>query len=121
MFQYPADLPLGFVKAGYRGCVVLDDFPKIPQAFLVADDSPVRIGKLLLAATAQGRCVFTLNIRDSAVLARDHPRHGGIFLAAQASWTLSELFLALDRLLLETEAEEWTGQVRWLNDWRRQG
>jgi hypothetical protein len=72
----------------------------------------------LLAATAQGRCIFTFNIRDFTVLARSYPRHGGIVLAAQAGWTLSELIMALDRLLSETEAEAWTGQVRWLNDWR---
>ena len=64
----------------------------------------------LLAATAQGRSIFTFNVRDFA--------HGGIVLAAQASWTLSELVTALDRLLSETEAEDWIGQVRWLNDWR---
>ena len=72
----------------------------------------------LLAATAHGRCIFTFNVRDFMVLARSYPRHGGIILAAQASWTLSELVLAMDRLLSETEAEDWTGRVRWLNDWR---
>jgi hypothetical protein len=73
----------------------------------------------LLAATAQGRCIFTFNVRDFVVLARSYPRHGGIILAAQASWTLSELIVALDQLLSETEAEAWIGQVRWLNDWRQ--
>ena len=73
----------------------------------------------LLAATAQGRCIFTFNVRDFVVLAGGYPQHGGIILAAQASWTLSELVRALDRLLSETEAEEWSGQVRWLNDWRQ--
>ena len=72
----------------------------------------------LLAATAQGRCIFTFNIRDYMLLAPSHPQHGGIILAAQASWTLSDLIAILDRLLSETEAEEWPGQVRWLNDWR---
>jgi hypothetical protein len=72
----------------------------------------------LLTATAQGRCIFTFNVRDFVVLARSYPRHGGIVLAAQASWTLSELVTALDRLLSELETEEWTGQVRCLNDWR---
>ena len=72
----------------------------------------------LLATTAQGRCIFTFNVRDFVVLAQGYPRHGGILLAAQASWTLSELVMALDRLLSETEAEAWPGQVRWLNDWR---
>jgi len=73
----------------------------------------------LLAATVQGRCIFTFNVRDFVVLAHSYPWHGGIILAAQASWTLSELIMALDRLLSETEPEEWTGQVRWLNDWRK--
>ncbi|MDZ8226497.1 hypothetical protein [Nostoc sp. ChiVER01] len=25
---------------------------------------------------------------------------------------------ALDRLLSETQAEDWSGQIRWLNQWR---
>ena len=44
--------------------------------------------------------------------------HGGIILAAQASWTLPGLIVALDRLLSETEAEERASRVRRLNDWR---
>jgi hypothetical protein len=47
-----------------------------------------------------------------------YPQHGGIILAAQSSWTLSSLIVALDRLLSQTQAEEWAGQVRWLNQWR---
>ena len=72
----------------------------------------------LLGATAHGRCIFTFNVRDFITLAKRHPRHGGIILAAQASWTLSELIAALDRMLSETEADDWPGQVRWLNEWR---
>ena len=72
----------------------------------------------LLASTAQGRCLFTFNVRDLTVLARRYPRHGGIVLAAQISWTLTELIAALDRPLSETQAGEWVGQVRWLNEWR---
>ena len=72
----------------------------------------------LLGATAQGRCIFTFNVRDFLALAQRHPRHGGIILAAQRSWTLSDLIAALDRLLSETEAADWEGQVRWLNQWR---
>jgi hypothetical protein len=72
----------------------------------------------LLGATAQGRCIFTFNIRDFLVLADRYPQHGGIILAAQSSWTLSSLIAALDRLLSETQADEWIGQVRWLNQWR---
>ena len=44
--------------------------------------------------------------------------HGAIVLAVQASWTLLEPIAALDRLLSETGAEDWIGQVRCLNDWR---
>jgi hypothetical protein len=73
----------------------------------------------LLGATAHGRCIFTFNIADFTVLAKRYPHHGGIILAAQSSWTLSGLIAALDRLLLETKADDWIGQVRWLNDWRR--
>lgn len=72
----------------------------------------------LLGATAQGRVIFTFNIRDFMVLAVRHPRHSGILLAAQTSWTLSELVEVLDRALSETKTEDWSGQVRWLNDWR---
>jgi hypothetical protein len=58
---------------------------------------------------------FTFNVRDFVVLAQRYLRHGGIILAAQASWMLSDLIAALDRLLSETEAEDWIGQERWLN------
>ena len=71
----------------------------------------------LLGATAQGRCIFTFNIRDFLVLAQRHPQHSGIILAAQTSWTLSSLIAALDRLLAETEPDDWVSQVRWLNQW----
>ncbi len=72
----------------------------------------------LLGATAQGRCIFTFNIRDFIVLAEHSPQHSGIILAAQSSWALSSLIAALDRVLSETQSEEWIGQVRWLNQWR---
>ena len=72
----------------------------------------------LLQSTAHGRCIFTFNIRDFVVLSGRHPQHGGVILATQTSWTLSGLIATLDRLLSETETEDWVGQVRWLNDWR---
>jgi len=31
---------------------------------------------------------------------------------------LRELIDLLDRLLTETEAEDWVSQVRWLSDWK---
>jgi hypothetical protein len=72
----------------------------------------------LLGATAQGRLIFTFNIRDFVPLARRHPRHGGIVLAHQRQFSLSDLINALDRCLTETQSEDWIGQVRWLSDWR---
>ncbi|MCC7361230.1 MAG: DUF5615 family PIN-like protein [Anaerolineales bacterium] len=72
----------------------------------------------LLGATAQGRIIFTFNVRDFVVLAERHPRHGGTVLAAQRQWTLSALIAALDRMLKETTAEAWVGQVQWLARWK---
>ena len=72
----------------------------------------------LLGASAQGRCIFTFSVRDFVALSQRFPRHSGIVLAAQVSWSLSSLIAALDRLLSETQAEDWIGQVRWLNQWR---
>jgi len=73
----------------------------------------------LLGATAQGRAVFTYNIRDFIVLGKRYPQHAGIVLARQQSLSLNELITALDRVLRETNDDEWVGQTRWLNDWRK--
>ncbi len=91
------------------------DVTRTPCDWIAGDASDE---EQLLAATAQGRCLFTFNIRDFTALAAIYERHGGIILAAQRSWTLSELIETLDRALSTTEAEEWVGQVRWLNEWR---
>ena len=72
----------------------------------------------LLGATAQGRAIFTYNIRDFIVLGKRYPHHGGIILAFQRSMNLNETIHALDRVLKETKAEDWIGITRWLNDWR---
>jgi hypothetical protein len=72
----------------------------------------------LLAATAQGRCLFTFNIRDFTLLASAHPRHRGILLATQQSWHFSGLLSALDRFLREADADKIAGQILWLNAWR---
>jgi hypothetical protein len=71
----------------------------------------------LLGATAQARIIFTFNVRDFIALARRHPHHHGIVLAAQRQWTLSTLIVALDRMLTETTAEEWVSQIKWLGHW----
>ena len=65
----------------------------------------------LLGATAQGRCIFTFNVRDFVALAKRYSRHGGIILAAQTRWTLPALIAALDRLLSETEVGDWIGWI----------
>lgn len=72
----------------------------------------------LLGATARGRCLFTFNASDFSLLARRYDRHSGLVLAAQSRWSLSSLIGALDRMLSTTTAEDWVGQVRWLNEWR---
>lgn len=94
------------------------DVTRTPTEWLPADASDET---QLLTATAQGRCLFTFNIRDFMTLARQYPHHQGVILAAQKSWTLSALIDALTRLLSETEASDWPGQVRWLNDWPKSG
>jgi hypothetical protein len=79
------------------------DVTRTPNAWSAADASDE---SQLLAATAQGRCLLTFTVRDFLPLAEWYPHHGGIILAVQTSWTLSGPIAA------------WTGQVRWLNDWR---
>jgi len=92
------------------------DVTRTPTAWMTLDASDE---DQLLGATAQGRVIFTFNIRDFLTLARTYPRHAGIILAAQASWSLTDLIAALDRLLTETEDTDWVGQVRWPNQRRR--
>jgi hypothetical protein len=72
----------------------------------------------LQGATTHKRCIFTFNIRDFISLSQQNSSHYGILLAAQNSWTLSELIAALNRLFSDVEAEDMIGQVRWLNEWK---
>ena len=69
----------------------------------------------LKGAIEQERIIFTFNIRDFMFLAKWYPEHRGMILSTQKP--LSDLLPALDYLLSETEAEDWIGQIRWLNDW----
>ncbi len=91
------------------------DVTRTPTSWMPREASDT---EQLLGATAQGRVLFTFNVHDFPVLVQDHPHHGGLLLAAQRRWTLSGLIAALDRMLSETQQEEWPGQVRWLNQWR---
>jgi hypothetical protein len=104
------------IKALYRALVTRGhDVTRTPTEWMPLDASDEA---QLLGATAQGRCIFTFNVRDFVSLANRYPQHRGIILAAQKSWTLSGLIAALARLLTETEAADWMGQIRWLNQWR---
>lgn len=73
----------------------------------------------LLWSTAQGRVLFTHNISDFIRLAGEYPNHGGIILASQTRYSLSQLITLLDKVLSEASAEEFAGRVRWLSDWRQ--
>ena len=91
------------------------DVTRTPTSWMPRDASD---SEQLLGATAQGRVLFTFNVSDFPTLVRHYPHHGGLLLAAQRRWMLSDLIAALDRMLSETQQEEWRGQVRWLNQWR---
>jgi hypothetical protein len=91
------------------------DVTRTPNEWMPLDANDVQ---QFLGATAQGRIIFTHNIRDFQLLIKRYPSHAGLVLSAQRALNLSEIIGALDRMLNETEAEEWIGQVRWLNDWR---
>lgn len=73
----------------------------------------------LLGATAQGRILFTFNIRDFQALAKQYSTHHGILLAVQSRWTIRELIESLDLALTQTKDSDWRGVVRWLNDFKK--
>ena len=58
------------------------DVTRTPTDWIAPDPSDE---DQLLAATAQGRCIFTFNVRDFVALSASHPHHGGIVLAAKMS------------------------------------
>ena len=91
------------------------DVTRTPNEWIAEDASDET---QLLKATAQGRCIFTFNIKDFSALAMQYPEHHGIILASQSRWNLPDLIKALDRLLSEEKSEDWLGQVRWLNQYR---
>jgi hypothetical protein len=96
-------------------CKLGHDVTRTPQPGLPRDASDEY---QLLWAAAQGRIIFTFNLRDFIHLASQYPRHAGIILAHQRSFTIAELIKLLNLALREHEAEAWAGQVRWLSDWR---
>lgn len=103
-------------KALHRALVELGhDVTRTPTDWMRFDASDEQ---QLLGATAQGRAIFTYNIRDFIALGKRYPNHAGIILTRQTSMSLHEVINALDCVLRETDAEEWIGQTRWLNEWR---
>ena len=91
------------------------DVSRTPNDWMPPDASDE---EQLLGATAQGRCLFTFNVRDFLALAQVYRNHAGIILAFQGSWTVADLIASLDRLLSSTTADGWRGCARWLNEWR---
>ena len=88
------------------------DVTRTPNEWMASDaDDFIQ----LLGATAQGRCIFTFNVRDFIPLGQSYANHAGILLSAQHP--TSRLLKALERFFKEAQAEEMQGQVRWLSDW----
>lgn len=71
----------------------------------------------LLWTTSHQRILFTFNIKNFVNLAKKHPFHSGVILANQKSIQVGQLIFALSRIMAETTAESWIGQVRWIQDW----
>jgi len=88
------------------------DVTRTPCAWMALDANDT---EQLLGATAQGRVIFTFNVRDYMELAKRYPHHAGILFSAQKP--MPELLPALEMMLNETDDQDWIGQVRWLNDW----
>jgi len=88
------------------------DVTRTPNEWMALDANDI---EQLLGATAQGRVIFTFNVRDFMELANRYPHHAGILLSAQKP--MPELLSALGKMLANTNVDEWFGQVRWLNDW----
>jgi len=92
------------------------DVTRTPNEWIAEDASDEL---QLQEATNRGRIILTHNISDFFYLAQKHQSsHAGIVVATQVDWVTSQLIRAVDRMLSETTAEEWVGQVRWLNQWR---
>jgi hypothetical protein len=72
-----------------------------------------------LWTTSHRRILFSFNVKDYIRLAKLHPYHNGILLANQKSTRPAQMIAVLDRIMNETAAEDWIGQVRWFNDFDR--
>jgi hypothetical protein len=88
------------------------DVTRTPNEWVAVDATDT---EQLLGATAQGRIIFSFNARDFIALSKRYPGHAGILLSAQKPMPV--LLPALERMFSGTNAEEWQGRLRWLNDW----
>jgi hypothetical protein len=103
------DLYKALVEAGF-------DVTRTPNKDIQEDaDDEIQ----LLWATSHQRILFTFNIKDFINLAKKHPFHAGVILANQRATHISQLQIGLSKIMTETTAENWVGQVRWLRDWLR--
>jgi hypothetical protein len=85
-----------FIKALQQALVVKGhDVTRTPVEWMPLNASDER---QLLGAAAQGRLLFTFNVRDFLALAGRYPHHVGMVLAAQRAWTLTTLIAALDTI-----------------------
>ncbi len=91
-----------------------NDVTRTPNEWMPFDASDEQ---QLLGATAQGRAIFTYNIRDFIVLGKRYPHHAGIILSRQGSMTLNVILKALDWVLSETHSDVLFGLTRWLTEW----
>jgi hypothetical protein len=64
------------------------DVTRTPNEWMPLDASDKQ---QLLGATAQGRIIFTHNIRDFQSLIKQYPSHAGLVLSAQRALKISEI------------------------------
>ena len=84
------------------------DVTRTPCEWMPADATDE---EQLLRSTAQGRAIFTFNIRDFVALAEYYPAHAGVILAAQRRWTVTSLVSGLDQFLSDCAADDVAGRV----------
>ena len=90
------------------------DVTRTPNQWISSDASDAEqfLGQLLRIVA------FLPSISETLLLwQRNTPSNKGMILAAQSSWSLSDLVTTLDHVLIESSAEDWVDQVRWLNNW----
>ncbi len=106
--MYPASLAEALRSRGHDAAAVVE------RSDLVGRRDP----RVLTAAAEDERCLFTENVRDFAVLAREMP-HAGVLLANAGRWPrspggIARIAVAIDRRIAEGRLPG-TGEVDWLS------